>query len=64
MKETTSLQKISIFLLVLGVIYITVKKGVSLQLGNFKGIILLVLSALSMSGYSVMVRGLTKDFQV
>lgn len=61
-EKTTFWQKVSIVLSVLGVIYITVKKSSSFEFGNLKGIILLVLSALSMSGYSVMARGLTKDF--
>lgn len=61
--EKTSLrQKISISLSVLGVLYILIKKGSSIDLSNFKGIILLLLSALSFSGYSVMARKLTKDF--
>lgn len=61
-EETTLLQKLSVVLSVVGVIYITLKKGADFELGNLKGIILLVLSALSMSGYSVMARDLTKDF--
>lgn len=61
-EETTLLQKLSVVLSVVGVIYITLKKGADFEMGNLKGIILLVLSALSMSGYSVMARDLTKDF--
>lgn len=62
-KEKTNLyQKLSIVLSVLGVLYIMIKKGSSIDLANFKGIILLVLSALSFSSYSIMARKLTKDF--
>lgn len=61
-EETTVYQKISMLISVMGVIYITVMKGSSFQINNMKGIILLLLSALSFSGYSVMARNLTKDF--
>lgn len=61
-EKTTFLQKLSILISVLGVIYITAKKGSSFEFNNVKGIVFLVLSALSFSGYSVMARGLTKDF--
>ena len=63
LKEKTSiLQKISIILSVLGVIYIMVMKGSTFDVNNMTGIILLVLSSLCFSGYSVMARSLTKDF--
>lgn len=63
LKEKTSfLQRFSIILSVIGVIYITIMKGTSFDFSNLKGIILLVLSALSFSGYSVMARKLTNDF--
>ena len=47
---------------VTGVIYITLMKTSSFEINSMKGTILLVLSALSFSGYSVMARILTKDF--
>ncbi|HHV38697.1 MAG TPA: DMT family transporter [Tepidimicrobium sp.] len=61
-EKTTLLQKLSIVLSVLGVSYITIKTASSLEFGNMKGILLLLLSALSFAGYSVMARDLTKDF--
>lgn len=61
-EETTLLQKLSIVLSVLGVIYITIKKGSTFEITNIKGVLLLLLSALSFSGYSIMARKLTKDF--
>ncbi|AFS78997.1 putative drug/metabolite transporter [Gottschalkia acidurici 9a] len=61
-EKTNILQKISIVLSVLGVIYIMVMKGSAFDVNNMTGIILLVLSALCFSGYSVMARSLTKDF--
>ncbi|MEY8304435.1 DMT family transporter [Anaerosalibacter bizertensis] len=61
-EKTNSYQKLSIIISVLGVVYIMIKKGSSIDLANFKGIILLILSALSFSGYSVMVRKLARDF--
>ena len=61
-EKSTRLQKLSVILSVIGVIYISVMKGSSLDINNIKGIILLVLSALCMAGYSVMARELTKEF--
>lgn len=61
-EKSTAIQKISVFLSVTGVVYISIMKGSSLDSSNLKGIILLVLSALSMAGYSVLARKLTKEF--
>lgn len=61
-EKTSTLQKISVLVSVSGVLYILIMKGSSLDMGNIKGIILLILSALCMSGYSVMTRKLTKEF--
>ena len=61
-EKSTFWQKISIALSVSGVIYISVMKGASLDFNNLKGIILLVLSALCIAGYSVMARKLTQEF--
>lgn len=55
-------QKISIGISLLGVLYISLKKGASIDLANMKGMALLLLSALSFSGYSVLARKLTKDY--
>lgn len=56
------LQTLSVIISVIGVIYITLMKGTSLDFNNMKGIIFLILSALSFSGYSIMARILTRDF--
>jgi drug/metabolite transporter (DMT)-like permease len=61
-EKTTFLQKISILISVSGVIYITVNKTSNLEFNNIKGTLLLILAALSISGYSVMARKLTKGF--
>lgn len=61
-EESAMLQKISVIISVLGVIYITLMKGAAFELNNILGIVLLLLSALSMSGYSVLARVLTRDF--
>lgn len=61
-EKSSTLQKISVILSVIGVIYISVMKGSTLDINNIKGIILLVLSALCIAGYSVMARNLTKEF--
>jgi drug/metabolite transporter (DMT)-like permease len=63
LKEKTNLQqKICILLSVFGVIYIFKMNGAYLDLDNLKGIYLLLLSALSFAGYSIMARILTRDF--
>lgn len=61
-EKTTSLQKLSVVLSVSGVIYILVMKGSTLDINNMRGIIMLLLSALCMAGYSVMARKLTQEF--
>ncbi|SFB11844.1 MULTISPECIES: DMT family transporter [unclassified Bacillus (in: firmicutes)] len=61
-ETTTSLQKLSIFASVFGVIFIFVMKGSSVDLKSIFGISLLLLSCLSIAGYSVMARSLTKQF--
>lgn len=61
-EKTTTLQKISVVVSVTGVIYISLMKGSSLDVNNIKGIVLLVLSALSIATYSVMARKLTQEF--
>lgn len=61
-EKSNGWQKLSILLSVTGVIYISIMKGSTLDLNNLKGIILLVLSALCIAGYSVMARKLSKEF--
>lgn len=55
-------QKASVFLSVLGVLYILVKKGSTIDLANAKGVILLLCSVLSFAGYNVLTRKLIRDF--
>ncbi len=66
LKEKSSIwQKLSILLTVFGVVYIIIMKGAAFSISSmsdFKGIIFILLSALAFSGYSVMVRPLTKQF--
>lgn len=62
-EQTTILQKLSIFASVFGVIYIFVMKGSTVSLTNYSGILLLLLSCLSLSGYTVQARSLVKTFK-
>ena len=65
LKEQTSLlQKLSVLLSVAGVIYITASKGTSLDFTNMKGITMILLSALSFSVYSILVKRLAKNFTI
>lgn len=61
-EKTTALQKISVIVSVLGVVYITLMKDASPGGNDIRGIIFLLLSALSFSGYSIFARILTRDF--
>lgn len=64
LKESTTLkQKFFILLSVFGVVFIFIMKGRSLEVGNVIGITLLMISCLSIAGYSVMARSLTKQFK-
>jgi drug/metabolite transporter (DMT)-like permease len=63
-ERSSSLQKISLLVSVVGVIFIFVMKGSSqVSSGNFQGILLLLLSALAFAGYSVLARPLTRTFK-
>lgn len=57
-------QKLSIAISLVGVLYITFKKGSTIDLANIQGMVLLLMSALSFSGYSIMTRKLSKDYTV
>ncbi|MBA4537874.1 EamA family transporter [Bacillus aquiflavi] len=61
-EKTTIWQKLSIILSVSGVIYIFIMKGTALNVANLKGTLLLLISAFSFAGYSVLARPLTKKF--
>ncbi len=52
-EKTTMLQRISVFVSVIGVVYIALMKGTSFQINSYKGIILILLSSLSFSFYSI-----------
>lgn len=65
LKEQTSLlQKLSVMVSVSGVIFITVSKGASLDFSNIKGITMILLSALSFSVYSILVKKLAGKFTI
>ena len=57
-------QKLSIAISLLGVLYITFKKGSTIDVSNLKGIVLLLFSTLSFAGYSVLARKMTKDYKI
>lgn len=61
-EKSNMIQKISIGVSLLGVLYITFSKGASIDLANMKGMIFLLMSALSFSTYSIMARRLTRDY--
>lgn len=61
-ETTTNLQKLSIFLSVLGVVFIFVMKGSVIDLTNIKGISLLFLSCLAFASYGVLARSLLRTF--
>lgn len=63
-EQTTILQKLSVMLSVAGVVYITLNKGSNFNFSNAMGISLILLSALSFSIYSIMVKKLTKSFTI
>lgn len=62
-EKTTTFQKMSILLSVAGVIYIMYSKGIDFKSSNFKGIILITLSAISLASYNVLARVKTKEFK-
>ncbi len=61
-EKTNTWQRVSIMASVAGVIFITLMKGTTLEIESITGITLILLSALSFSGYSVLARILTRDF--
>lgn len=63
LKEKSTLsQKIFIILSVSGVVYITIMKGVTFDFNNILGVVLLLLSAISIASYNVVGRVLNKNF--
>lgn len=63
LREKTNLkQKLSIFLSVFGVLFIFILKGSHIDPRNMTGILLLFLSCLTLAGYSVLSRSLSKQF--
>ena len=63
-EKSSIYQKLSIAVSLLGVLYITFKKGSTIDLANLKGIVLLLFSTLSFAGYSILARKLTKDYTI
>lgn len=63
-EKSTFWQKMSVLLSVGGVVLIILMKGVSFQSASLLGPILILLSALAISGYNVLARPLTKQFHV
>lgn len=64
LKETTTvLQKLSIFISVIGTVFIYAMKGTGLNLSNTLGIFLLFLSCLALAGYNVMARSLLRTYR-
>lgn len=61
-EKTNYRQKFSVFLSVGGVISVLVLGGSGLDLNNIKGISLILLSALSIAGYNVLARVLTREY--
>lgn len=63
LKEKSTLsQKIFMILSVSGVVYITIMKGVTFDFNNILGVVLLLLSAISIASYNVVGRVLNKNF--
>lgn len=63
-EQTSLLQKLSVMISVAGVIFITLNKGTSLDFSNIKGITMILLSALSFSAYSILVKKLARNFTI
>lgn len=64
LKERTTLaQKLFLLLSVSGVVFLFAMKGASMSIGNVKGILLLLLSAVSFAGYGVLARPLTRKYK-
>lgn len=60
-EKTTIFQKISVVMSVAGVIYITVNKGSGSGIGSILGVILISLSCIAISSYTVFAKKLSKD---
>lgn len=63
-ESSTMLQRLSTLLSVAGVIFLFAMKGIALDLSNIQGTLLILLSAVSLSGYSVMARKLSQRMKV
>ncbi|WP_439876195.1 DMT family transporter [Bacillus mycoides] len=61
---TNTWQKTSVFISVVGVIYIFIMNGIGSHETNFIGVILILLSALSSACYNVLARKMTKKFKL
>ncbi|UKS25528.1 DMT family transporter [Paenibacillus sp. HWE-109] len=63
-ERTTRLQQLATLLSVAGVVFIFIMKGTTIDLTNMKGTLLILLSALSSAGYSVLARKLALRIKV
>ncbi|MED0673519.1 DMT family transporter [Aneurinibacillus aneurinilyticus] len=63
-EHTNRWQKLCIVLSVTGVIYIFTMQGIAIESTNFKGTILILFSTLSVSGYNIVARSLTKKYKL
>lgn len=61
-ETSTWMQKVSTLLSVAGVVFIFAMKGAQFHAGSSTGTILILLSALSLAGYSVLARKMTRSF--
>ncbi|MCC3372062.1 DMT family transporter [Cohnella sp. REN36] len=62
-EQSSAWQKASIFLSVAGVVYLFIGNGFHLETANIKGTVLILLSVLSLAGYSVWARKLARTFK-
>lgn len=62
-ERTTLLEKISVFLSVGGVAYIFLMKGIDFKSSSFIGIVLILLSAVSLSGYNILARKIVRKYR-
>jgi drug/metabolite transporter (DMT)-like permease len=62
-EKTTLVERISVFLSVVGVVYIFLMKGINFKSSSFIGIVLIFLSAISSSSYNVLARKIVQKYK-
>lgn len=63
LKEKSNLKQVlAILTSVFGVVFIFIMKGLHIKLGDFIGLIFLFFSCLSLAGYNILVRSVSKEF--